>query len=598
MAGRRGLHEDDYLKLLEDLASDYDTDTEIEPLEDSECEDDPGSPTPRYLTSDPLDKAQSKNDETKDQEHSSRTTDQEPSDLERPSPSTDDVFPTSNEENCPSVSGQDQRSRRRWRKKPEASQKVQFQPYSHNEGTFSTALHAFLEFFDENTVDSLVYQTNLYSVQKNKALTLTKDELYVFLGINIMMGYHKLPSLRHYWATGADLGVKPVQEAMARDRFLSILGKLHVNDNTKMDPNKKDKLYKLRPLIESLSRKFKEIRSPGETLSVDESMIRFKGRSTIKQYNPMKPIKRGYKLWCLADNDGYVFKFDIYTGKAGNYDTNLRKEFGLGGEVVLKLTDHLKSKNHKVFFDNYFTSFPLLETLQGLQIQACGTIRSTRRDFPTLASDKELKRGQFDYRSTPSGLTVYKWKDNKAVHMASNYHGITTTTVKRTERDGRRSVFPCPEVIKDYNENMGGVDKHDMLRQLYGINRKSMKWWHRIFFGLLDMSIVNAFVVYKEEQGSLPLLQFRRELAQGLLTYAKDHRCKGAPKRRKIDYSVPKSVRLNNTGIHWPKFLEIKGRCEVCSKKGVESRPISICSHCGIHLCCNASKNCFQEFHT
>ena len=112
--------------------------------------------------------------------------------------------------------------------------------------------------------------------------------------------------------------------------------------------------------------------------------------------------------------------------------------------------------------------------------------------------------------------------------MASNYHGIRTTTMKRTEKDGRRSVFPCPQVIKDYNENMGEVDKHDMLRQLYGTNRKSVKWWHRLFFGLLDMSIVNAFVVYKENHGSLPLLEFRRELAQGLLTYFKNHRTKGA----------------------------------------------------------------------
>ena len=60
----------------------------------------------------------------------------------------------------------------------------------------------------------------------------------------------------------------------------------------------------------------------------------------------MKPIKRGYKLWYLADNDGYIVKFYIYTGKTKNNDPNLRKELGLGGEVVLRLTDHLRNKNH------------------------------------------------------------------------------------------------------------------------------------------------------------------------------------------------------------------------------------------------------------
>ena len=29
----------------------------------------------------------------------------------------------------------------------------------------------------------------------------------------------------------------------------------------------------------------------------------------------MKPIRREYKMWCVADNDGYVYKFEVYTGK-------------------------------------------------------------------------------------------------------------------------------------------------------------------------------------------------------------------------------------------------------------------------------------------
>ena len=97
-------------------------------------------------------------------------------------------------------------------------------------------------------------------------------------------------------------------------------------------------------------------------------------------------------------------------------------------------------------------------------------------------------------------------------------------------------------MIKDYNEYMGEVDKHDMLRHLCGTNQKSMKWWHIIFFGLVDMSIV----VYKDHT-TLPILEFRRELAQGLLTYAKNRTFRGAPKRRKIEYSISTSVRLSNT---------------------------------------------------
>jgi len=52
------------------------------------------------------------------------------------------------------------------------------------------------------------------------------------------------------------------------------------------------------------------------TVAVDESMIAFKGRNSLKQYMPLKPIKRGYKVWNLADSStGYVLSFDVYAGK-------------------------------------------------------------------------------------------------------------------------------------------------------------------------------------------------------------------------------------------------------------------------------------------
>ena len=61
-------------------------------------------------------------------------------------------------------------------------------------------------------------------------------------------------------------------------------------------------------------------------------------------------------------------------------------------------------------------------------------------------------------------------------------------------------------------------------------------------------------------------------------------------KRRGSSYSVDASIRLRNRGIHWPVFEEKRGRCEVCSTKGIESRPHCKCFMCGVFLCCNAAK--------
>ena len=101
-------------------------------------------------------------------------------------------------------------------------------------------------------------------------------------------------------------------------------------------------------------------------VSIDESMILYKGRHSIKQYNPMKPIKRGYKLWVRADMDGYISKFDVYeektdTSSGDSEDNGTEQEFGLGEQVLQTMTKDLFGKYHQVYFDNIFTSIPLME---------------------------------------------------------------------------------------------------------------------------------------------------------------------------------------------------------------------------------------------
>ncbi|KAF2906102.1 hypothetical protein ILUMI_00073 [Ignelater luminosus] len=51
-------------------------------------------------------------------------------------------------------------------------------------------------------------------------------------------------------------------------------------------------------------------------------------------YMPLKPIKRGYKVWVRADINGYVNEFQIYTGKIDN----LKTKAGLGERVIRDLT--------------------------------------------------------------------------------------------------------------------------------------------------------------------------------------------------------------------------------------------------------------------
>jgi len=183
-------------------------------------------------------------------------------------------------------------------------------------------LEIFLCLFPEDMLDLLVQQTNKY-IQENtqEKQLMTKEELLIFLGINILMGIKKLLSYRDYWSSDSKLNDPFISSLMLVVRFGFILGNLHISDNS-IEPKKGeqnyDKLYKLRPLLDRLQETLKTYWKPSKYQSIDESMIKFKGRSSLKQYLPAKSIKRGYKCWVRADESSYVCEFQVYTGKMQN----------------------------------------------------------------------------------------------------------------------------------------------------------------------------------------------------------------------------------------------------------------------------------------
>ena len=103
-------------------------------------------------------------------------------------------------------------------------------------------------------------------------------------------------------------------------------------------------------------------------VSIDEAMIPFKGRSSMKQYLPLKPVKRSFKVWAMADAiNGYMYDFNVYTGATES------RERALGEKVVLTLSESIMGCHHKLFLDNYFTFVNLLSTLLEKGTYACGT---------------------------------------------------------------------------------------------------------------------------------------------------------------------------------------------------------------------------------
>ena len=190
-----------------------------------------------------------------------------------------------------------------------------------------------------------------------------------------------MSEIRDYWCTDKVLHYAPIADRISRDRFEEITRYLHFVDNDTLpargEPNF-SRLQKVDPIINHLKDRFKSTYYPNCQLSVDEAMIPFKGRSSMKQYLPLKPVKRGFKVWAMADSlNGYLYDFNVYTGATAERET------ALGEKVVLTLSESVKGKHHQLFFDNYFTSISLLEKLLAQGTYGCGTIRSNRKNFPS-----------------------------------------------------------------------------------------------------------------------------------------------------------------------------------------------------------------------
>ena len=167
-------------------------------------------------------------------------------------------------------------------------------------------------------------QTNVYASQvysknnppKTPWRAVSKEEMLAFLGLNIAMGVVNLPEVNMYWPVNPLLDHPWFCSILPRNRFKQIVRFFHVVDNTTRSEHPDDKLFKVRPLVDSLLDKCKKHFHPSRNLSIDESIIGTKSRISFRQYIKNKPTKWGVKMFVLADSKtGFIVNFEIYTGK-------------------------------------------------------------------------------------------------------------------------------------------------------------------------------------------------------------------------------------------------------------------------------------------
>ena len=170
----------------------------------------------------------------------------------------------------------------------------------------TSELEVFQLFFTDDICSFITEQTNLYAQQilgekYSEWQHVTVTELRAYFGFMMLMGLYPKPAITDYWRKDPFVNYAPIADRISRDRFLQIHRYLHFVDNSllpQLGESGYDRLGKVRPIMEQLQKRFLEIYHPHCENAIDEAMIPFQGRSSLKQYMPAKLVKRGIKVWC------------------------------------------------------------------------------------------------------------------------------------------------------------------------------------------------------------------------------------------------------------------------------------------------------------
>ena len=244
-----------------------------------------------------------------------------------------------------------------------------------------------------------------------------------FIAVILNMGIIQLENLKDYWSTDDTTNLPFFRSVFSRDRFFQIFGALNVGE---IDGT--TKRGKIQPFLDQICPSFEAAFTPGQQISIDESVITFKSRVSFRQYLKGKPNPWDIKAFVLADsNTGYLNRLRIYYGKEMQLiDSSLPHT----AKVIMTLVEPLNNKGYNLYVDRFYNS-PLLATeLSKVGITVTGTVMSNRKGLPkdVICKRKEPRGSVRAARS--DDMTVLSWTGKRKVLMLSTKHTVGVVQVR------------------------------------------------------------------------------------------------------------------------------------------------------------------------
>jgi hypothetical protein len=173
-------------------------------------------------------------------------------------------------------------------------------------------------------------------------------------------------------------------------------------------------------------------------------------------------VKQRFHKMSTIDTGGLPYEIIFVLGKYYMLTTNVDVSDGLANGAVGKLC--------YLYFDRYFSTVNLMDKLISLKLEATATIMTNRVKGFIFKKDNAMNREESEEVVRSDGkLCITKWRDNKSVMMLSTAFGkqSESNVLRWNKLEKRRVDISCPNVVKSYNEHMGGVDVCDQMMEYY-----------------------------------------------------------------------------------------------------------------------------------
>uniref|UniRef100_A0A667Z3N1 PiggyBac transposable element-derived protein domain-containing protein n=1 Tax=Myripristis murdjan TaxID=586833 RepID=A0A667Z3N1_9TELE len=334
-------------------------------------------------------------------------------------------------------------------------------------------------------------------------MPVTVHEVKGFIGLVILMGIQTLPDPSHYWSWSHHDNSYTFYRAMSFKRFKQIAANIRMGsfttDEYRGTSNPNDSLHIFRPMLDILSRAMWDAYQPNACLTIDRALL--PGLEEEDRHSKGNP-KTQPQVWLLCDSkSGYCHRFLIQMGAKNRQET--------GFSVVPELVEELEDKNHQIYLASSLTSVPLMQKLLDQGIYASSSFPPPSPILPReLWEEGQLeKAGDFLQRQF-GPLLATRWKDTKEMGCLSTNAspGQPDTVWRRSQtKAGELDPIQRPMAFCLLQENMRGVD---ICKQLLACNPLGGilqdRHWRSLFWFLVNLSIVNAFIVLRESRKDNP----------------------------------------------------------------------------------------------